>query len=328
MEKGNSGKVIGEEDRIGEKAPDEEGVRMKGKYLGDYLIMGIIIIIGLAEVVHLAAVFLGLPFGRGAVLWGGLAGTAVLIMAGMFLYEWKKCKWNPEKKEKRNVIDGILLILFAILVISQLIFICTGYPAYREGDMTLETVKSFLAADGIYRINPMTGVAYTAGMPMRLKVLCLPTLYACICRITGLSPDFVVRILIPVIILLSCYTAFGALACSLFPAEETVSGRKRACFLTAAALIMWVGTYRYGMDGFQLLYCGWRGVTIRNCVLLPWLFSLSIRGKWMSVLLCILAEACIVWTLYGCGWCFFAALGMAAAGLYCRKRMEKSLRER
>lgn len=311
-----------------EKAPDKEGVRMKGNYLGDYLIMGIISIIGLAEVVHLAAMFLGLPFGRCAMLWGGLSGTAVLAVAGMFFYHWKKGSRNLEKVEKRNALEGILFLVFAILVISQLIFVCTGNTACREGDMTLETVKSFLAADGIYRINPMTGAAYTAGMPFRLKILCLPTLYACICRITGLSPDFVVRILIPVIVLVSCYASFGVLACSLFPAEETVSGRKRACFLAAAALIMWVGTYRYGMDGFQLLYCGWRGVTIRNCVLLPWLLSLCIRGKWMSAVLCILAEACMVWTLYGCGWCLFAALGMAAAGLYRRKRAEKSLRER
>ena len=68
------------------------------------------------------------------------------------------------------------------------------------------------------------------------------------------------------------------------------------------------------MDGFGVLSCGFRGVVIRNAVLLPWLFSLLIRKKWIAALPCIFVEACMVWTLYGLGACAAVTAGMAAAG--------------
>ena len=118
---------------------------------------------------------------------------------------------------------------------------------------------------------------------------------------------------IPVVTLISSYTAFAMLAVSLFPkAGEKAYREKRASFMTVVSLLMWVGAYQAGVDGFQLLCGGWMGVTIRNLVLLPWLLSLCIRKKWFWAVLCIPAEACIVWTLYGCGVClpFLLALGI------------------
>ena len=77
---------------------------------------------------------------------------------------------------------------------------------------------------------------------------------------------------------------------------------------------MWAGNYMYGMDGFGVLSCGYRGVTIRNDVLVPWLLSLCLRKRWGAAILCVLAEACIVWTFYGFGVCAAVTAGMAAAG--------------
>lgn len=282
--------------------------------LGDCLMVGVVTLIGLAEAVHLAALFSGWTISRYAIIWGGISGLAVL--GGVLFVIISRKKWGLTlnfKRENPGRTVKILYGIFIMLLISQLIFIWLGDNSYRQGDMTLEVVQSFLASDGIYQVNPMTGTPYTAGMPIRLKILCLPTLYAGICKITGLNAEFTVRTLIPTITLINCYVAFGVLAVSLFPAGEDKAYRKRACLLTAAALLLWVGTYRYGMDGFDLLYCGWQGGAIRNCVLIPWLISLCIRRKWLSALLCVLAEVCIVWTLYGCGWCLFLAAGMAVA---------------
>lgn len=85
--------------------------------------------------------------------------------------------------------------------------------------------------------------------------------------------------------------------------------------MAAAALLLWVESSAPGTEGFGLLYCGAGGLSIRNCVLMPWLFSLCIRKKWFLTPLCILAEACIAWTFYGLGACVAVAAGMALAGM-------------
>ena len=99
--------------------------------------------------------------------------------------------------------------------------------------------------------------------------------------------------------------------------------KKRICFLIVVAALIWAGTYFYVMDGFQVMYCGWTGTAIRNGVLLPWLMSVCLRKKWGYALLCILAEACIVWTFYGMGVCLVVVVGMILADMWFWKRNRK-----
>ena len=162
----------------------------------------------------------------------------------------------------------------------------------------------------------MTGMPYAEGMPLRLKILCLPTLYGSLCRWTGLRPALVIRTLVPMAVLLSCYVSFSVLGRTLFPEDR----QKRACFLLLTSLLLWVGAYGYGMDGFNLLCCGWQGVAIRSGVLLPWTLSLCLRHKWFGAFLCVLAEGSIVWTFYGCGICLAVTAGMAVAQLLCGRQ--------
>ena len=75
------------------------------------------------------------------------------------------------------------------------------------------------------------------------------------------------------------------------------------------AAVFCVGDYMYGMDGFGILYSGFRGVTIRNVVLLPYTFAAVLRRNWKLAALCVLGEACIVWTFYGMGTCLLAVSG-------------------
>ena len=63
-----------------------------------------------------------------------------------------------------------------------------------------------------------------------------------------------------------------------------------------------------GVDGFDVFYGGFRGVTIRAVVLIPYLFSCLAEKRYFGVILCILAEACMVWTLYGAGVCLLVTV--------------------
>ena len=64
-----------------------------------------------------------------------------------------------------------------------------------------------------------------------------------------------------------------------------------------------------GVDGFDIFYGGFRGVTIRAVVLLPYLIVCLMERKCFGVILCVLAEACMVWTLYGAGTCLLVTFG-------------------
>ena len=85
--------------------------------------------------------------------------------------------------------------------------------------------------------------------------------------------------------------------------------------MAIVALLFWIGAYHYVMDGFGILYGGFKGTTIRNVVLMPYLLSLCLRRRWIAAFMCIAAEVCIAWTLYGAGICLLTAVTMAVCGL-------------
>ena len=70
----------------------------------------------------------------------------------------------------------------------------------------------------------------------------------------------------------------------------------------------------FGVEGFGVMYGGFRGVCIRAAVLLPYTAGLVLRRRYKLVILCVLAEACMVWTFYGLGACVLEAAALGAAG--------------
>ena len=298
---------------------------MKRNTWTDHLILSEIVIIGLAEAVHLAGIVFGWTLQRCTMWLLGAVGIMCVLLAGVLVSKClilsKKGRRQETGEDNRQMMpndraEWILLLIFIAGVVLQLLFIWMAEGPYVDGDMMAETVESFLETDHIYRRNPMTGQPYTTGIPSRLKILCLPTLYCCLCRIFDSDAGIMVWRIVPTVTLFSSYVSFYALACCVFPVSgrNAADGRKkRMCFLIVVSLLMWTETYFYALDGFQLLYCGWRGTAIRNGVLLPWLLALCMRRKWLSAFLCILAEACMVWTFYGMGVCLLMIVGMAVA---------------
>lgn len=269
--------------------------------VSDALLTGWIAVIGVAEAVHLAAVFrhLSLSFCATVFIVLTIIMTAVSLVVSLFIR-----LRNKSGAGKLSLDQPTLLFLIPVAVLlSQLAYIVLAGGVYLSRDMTLETVMSFLHTNGIYQVNPVTGAAYEAGIPLRVEILCLPTLYSALSRIFHVEAKALVWTAVPCVMLICSYGAFRCVGRSLFP--ESV--KRQECFLAATALLLWAGSYVFGMDGFDALYSGFRGVTIRNTVLLPYLFSLCIRKKWKAAVLCIAAEACLVWTLYGMGICLLAA---------------------
>lgn len=285
----------------------------------DFMLVGGMIMIGLAEAAHLGACLLGRSFSDCVKLFA--AGVTVcLIVAVVFEIVQKKLqKTNVSKQRKaeQERVKKVLLtgnidksgwayLCLGVIIVVQLVIIYTMGDVFTDGDMTLETVNSFVATDAVYRVNPMTGNAYTLGIPLRLKILCLPTFYAIVSELFGLSAELIVWSMIPAFVLLGSYLAYSTVAKVLFPQNAV----RRGIFLVAIALLYTCGNYMYGMDGFGVMHSGFRGVTIRAVILIPYTFGLMLRKKYKLVAVCVLAEACMVWTFYGMGACVAVAVGM------------------
>ncbi len=277
--------------------------------MADNMVLGGIVVIGLAEIAHMGAIVLGQSFSQCIKLF--LIGLIVLLMISVVFLFVRKSKEKELSVGTEKKIP-IYTVVFGILVLLQGLQIVFGRNTYVDGDMTVEMVNSMLSSDSIYQINPMTGQAYTLGMPLRLKILCLPTLYGILCDIFGMNATTVVWIVVPVVTLCGCYAAYYTVSKALFDKDS----RKQWIFMIIVALILWISNSMYGLDGFGVQYAGFRGVSIRMGILLPYTVGLVLRKKWLLVALCIFAEACIVWTLYGMGMCLLVALGMFLAGRF------------
>lgn len=288
---------------------------------------GICMEIGLTEAAHLTAVFFGFSLKTVIAVWLCMTSASCLIALIILLAARRSTRLKKrghgssmDKAVSRDMgktpltaMQQLLLIAFVLSVLLQVVIIWNRIKTDWTGDITLETVQSFLTEGEVYGVNPLTGRHYELGLPARLKILSLPTLYAALCQLSGMAPSVVVCSVVPVVVLLAAYSAYYLLGKLLFYGERT----RMYLFLLVVNIIFWFGDYMEEMDGFQLMRGGYRGTALRAGILIPLTIYSCLRKSWWQAVLCILTEACIVWTLYGMGACLLITLCMAMLQL-CR----------
>lgn len=272
------------------------------KTIPDKVIEGSLLIIGMAEAAHLAAIFLGLSFSACAIVLAVLLSVGILWNAGVFFLHRKQ---GMRPSDRAGIPFYKLLqtypgwfVLLGFIMILQMVWYYWMHQPYLKYDITGETVQTMLASDRIYELNPLTGRDFNTGMPMRLKILVLPTLFAILCKWTGIPVITLCYSVVPCIVLLLSYTVYLDWAEYLFPGE----GKKRILFLCFVALIYQFGAYSQTMDAYSLFFGGFQGEAFRTGVLLPYALLCCLRGRWKGVILCLFAEVCLVWTFYGLGY--------------------------
>lgn len=287
----------------------------KQNSIADKILIGSLLILLGAEAVHMAALILNLPFSLCAVMMAVL--FVCLGLVSLFAFLWIR-RHKKQNKTDTVVNDGVsfltlirlypcLTLFLAGVIIFQIIWNFWMHSPYLLQDATGETVQTMLATDTIYKVNPFTGQAFVTGMPMRLKILVLPTLCAVVCKWTGLSAVAVCYRIVPMIVLLLSYMVYSRFAVYLFPKE----GKKQLWFMLFVAFIYQFGCYSPVADSFLLFFQGGQGAAIRACVLLPFALLCCLKKEWIKVVLCLLAEVCVVWTFYGMG---YVVLTVCAVG--------------
>lgn len=274
--------------------------------LWKYFLYGIIIILGLFECGHLAGVFLGMSISDCGILVLGL--IVVTTILGIFVLCRNRQKlWNGRTVQKGTKL-GMVVPFFCVLAVSQIYYILTADILVTPGDITMETVHSFLITGEIYSVSPLTGGAM-AGIPLRYEILCLPTVYALLCKWFGAEPELIVNRLIPILVLGMTYMSYYLLGDALF-GREAQNRKKTMWFLVFVGVLFWLNEGYFYLEGYGILHAAWQGTTVRNCVLIPLCLYGSLERKWLVSVLCILAEACIVWTLWGFGVCAVVLVGV------------------
>ena len=270
------------------------------------VLCGIIVVLGLFECGHLAGVFLGMSISDCGILVLGLMVVTVLL--GLLVLCRSRRKFLKSRTVQEGAKPGVVVLIFCVLMLSQIYYILTTDILQTPGDITLETVHSFLTTGEIYSVSPLTGGTMT-GMPLRYEILCLPTVYTLLCRWFGTEPELLVNRVMPILVLVMTYMSYYLLGTALFGRE--VQGRKKTMwFLVFTGLIFWLCEGSVYMEGYGVLHAGWMGTAIRGCVLIPLCLYGALERKWLISVLCILAEACIVWTLWGFGVCAVVFVGV------------------
>ncbi len=268
----------------------------------DAWIIGSLCCVGAAQALHLAGAFGHLQLSRLAALWHGvIAVLCILALVSVAVI----CRKQKERFRILPENGGSFLLpgIFLLMVLIQTVYVYCMPAVATAGDITVETLRSFQAQNGIYQVDPLTGQAYTQGLSLRYRILCLPTLYTILASSFQVDGTLFVQNLIPVVVLAGTYMVYYRLARMLFGADL----RKKYLFLILVSLIFWCGEGAVWLDGYGALHSAWLGTSIRNLILLPYALSLGLekdlRHTWPGMLLCVLAEACICWTFYGMGLC-------------------------
>lgn len=289
-----------------------------GEVIGfsDCFVCGFIVAIGVAEAAHGIGFFLRLSLRTTGTLLLALWGLVAILALIVAIKGIRDKRLRLITGEMDEPVNKALPIALLGLFFLQAMYIFCVKALVVPGDITLETVQSFLAEDGIYRVMPLTGSVSEAGVPLRYSILCLPTLYGVLSQKTSLNPELVVCHIIPVVVLAAGYLSYFRFSESLF---GRTSLRKRYLFLVIVALLLWFSDQGVYLDGYSALHAGYLGTGIRNLILVPFTFSAMLERRYWKAILCILAELCIVWTFWGLGVCVAVTLGMLILELLERK---------
>lgn len=294
-------------------SPERESVFCR---LSTYFSTGVILLLLVAGVINILAVFINMSVSKASRLFGLVALAilviAIFISAIYIIIMIKKTPGhsprgiiNPQiirtlKSESSKRSLTLLTIAAIIFALIQLVYLSANTDITYTGDQTLETVNSFLSTDKIYSVDPLTGLPYLNGYPFRLALQCLPFLYASLANIFSITPSVLVWNIMPVFWLICGYCTIARIADSLF----RIVSHKLLCFVIFQFLL-WCSDAAIGGTGFNLFHNGSSSVVVLELLIINWSIGTLLSGNRFAVLIAIAAEPLIASTQFGVGVCFF-----------------------
>lgn len=275
--------------------------------MGIWLITGFLILTGCAEAAHLITIMTDKSLQTYTLL------VMVFVVAGLLAYAvlvyWAYRKGKIQ--QNLSVTDAKVqnwnwgMLVFGVVALATVYHFLAGYvPQFQ--DATYEIVLGNLKSGGIMTVHPFLGTETEAVMPMRMRILGLSSFYSALITISQQSPYTIMCKMVPLIIWALSILIYWDFSKELF-AE---SAEKRWIFISMVALVYLSTSGGEGLVGYRLFYSGFSGETIRAAVLLPYTLYVSWQKRWCLAGIAILAEACLVWTTFGVGYCLLITISM------------------
>lgn len=275
--------------------------------MGILLVTGFFVLIGCAEVAHLITIMTDMNLQTYTLLCTVFVIAGLLSYIGLLYLGYRKGKIFSEKStisiQAKRCNWGMLAFMAVFLV--TVYHFCSGYvPQFQ--DATYEIVLGNLKSGRIMMVHPFLGAETEAAMPMRMRILGLSSFYSALITISQQSPFTIMCKMVPLSIWALSMLVYWAFSKELF--AESVE--KRWCFISMVALVYWATSGGEGLIGYRLFYSGFSGETIRAAVLMPYTLYVSWQKRWFLAGIAVLAEACLVWTTFGVGYCLLIAVSM------------------
>ena len=280
-----------------------------------WLITGLWILLGCAEAAHLITIMTDRSLQTYTVLCGVFVLAGLLAYMGLWILARRRTETSKKTAGRATIGHSPFLVCFVVLAGMTVYHFIDGYvPDLQDAvyEITLGNVES----GSIMTVHPFLGNVTEASMPMRMQILGLSSLYSALITISKQSPYIIMCKVIPLAVWGLSILLYAAFAEELF--QE--NAHKRWLFLSVVVLIYLVTSGSVGLAGQRLFYAGFSGETIRAVLLMPYTLYVSWQKKWHLTVLAVLAEACLVWTTFGVGYCFLIAVCMFVVHLWIDRR--------
>ncbi len=278
-----------------------------------WLLTGLWILLGCAEAAHLITIMTNRNLQTYITL------CSIFVLAGLFVYMgisfwYNRRKIAEEKPLKKSQISPYM-ICFIVISGMTLYHFVSGYIPDMN-DAVYHIVIGNVHSGSLMTEHPFVGGQSAAAMPMRMQILGLSSLYSAVITESQQSQYMIMCRVVPLIVWTLAMLLYGAFAQKLF--SDNV--HKRWIFMSIAAFLVWATAGSEGALGYRMFYAGFSGETIRGALLMPYTIYVCWQKKWLLGLLAIAAEACLVWTTYGIGYCLLITSVMFVVHLLISRR--------
>lgn len=203
---------------------------------------------------------------------------------------------NKEKKGKVSINSNYIIgAVMCFLLLLALIAMGINAGVINEKDFTPEMAESFIREGSMHKINPLTGAEYVSGVPTRIKVLALPFLYACLCDLSGAGIIPFLNIFVRIMVVITSFSSFVWLG------NAVIKDKFPQIVYAMIVLILMLATSGTYSLGGGLVTAPYSSMTIRNMIVIPFVFTCLMKRRYLGVILAVIVEIAISWTLMGLG---------------------------